>query len=146
MPPLHLTQAEMLAAFPELAKAQSTVEREPVARHGDGSKYGKRHVAGEMNKTEAAYSEELEMMKRRGNVIEYWFESITLKLADRCRYTPDFLVLHADGSMELVDVKSPAPIDPKSLVKAKVAAKMFPIFRVVMAQRQKGGLFLVREF
>lgn len=139
----YMTQEEVRAAFPQLSAATKHVA---AIKQGDGSKYGKRHVAGQMNQTESAYESELSIRKRAGEVIEYWFESVNLKIADKCRYLPDFMVMLADGTMQFVDVKSPAPIDPKSLVKIKVAAKLFPMWRFVIAQKQKGGGFNVREF
>ena len=51
--------------------------------------------SGQMNKTEAAYAQELEARKNAQELLWYAFEGVTLKLADGCRYTPDFSVLRA---------------------------------------------------
>ena len=46
---------------------------------------------GERNKTEARYEQLLETRKRAGEIIGYWFEGVTFRLADNTRYTPDFI-------------------------------------------------------
>lgn len=108
----------------------------------DKSKYGKRHKPGEMNGTESAYAELLQARKLAGEIVEWYFEAVTFKLADDTRYTPDFVVYLADGSIECVDAKGGGPIDPKSLVKVKCAAEKFFQFRFVIEQlqsRKNGG-------
>lgn len=135
------------------AAMHSTLSKQPVAApkkargNPDRTKYGKRHIPGEMNQTESRYAELLEARKLRSEIISWDFESITLKLADGCRYTPDFAVWNADGTIELVDVKGAGPVDPKSRVKIKVAAERFPQFCFVMAQeRPKKAGFEREEF
>lgn len=91
-----------------------------------------------MNKTEAAYRDQLELRKRCGEIQDYGFERITLKLAKDTRYTPDFDVLLNDGSILLVDTKGAKKVARKdgsteivaysqedSKMKVKVAADMF---------------------
>ncbi len=102
----------------------------------DNTKYGKRHKPGEMNQTEASYAESLQVRKLASEIIDWQFEAITFKLADGCRYTPDFAVWRHDGTMEFVDCKGGGPIDPKSIVKVKVAAERFPQFDFVIEQKQ----------
>ena len=46
--------------------------------------------AGRMNKTEAAYAELLAARAHVGEILEFKFESLKLRLADRTWYTPDF--------------------------------------------------------
>ncbi len=79
-----------------------------------------RMKAGAMNKTEAAYAQKLELHKRAGEVLWYAFEGVTLKLADGCRYTPDFAVMLADGVIEMHEVKGYWTEDARA--KIKVAA------------------------
>lgn len=102
----------------------------------DNTKYGKRHVPGQMNQTETAYADALEALRHSGEVIWWRFESMTFKIADNTRYTPDFAVFYADGIFEMVDAKGGGPIDPKSVVKIKCAADQFPQFRFVIEQRK----------
>ena len=114
----------------------------------DATKYGKRHKPGEMNRTESEYAEQLQVRKLAGEIVEWFFEAITLKLADDTRYTPDFAVLMADGTMEFIDAKGGGPIDPKSLVKIKCAAEKFFQFNFAICQKQakkNGGGWIRRE-
>lgn len=115
----------------------------------DNTKYGKRHKPGVMNGTENEYAALLRARELRGEVLLWYFESVTFKLADDTRYTPDFCVQFPDGSMEFVDAKGGGPIDPKSLVKIKCAAEKFPQFMFVIEQRQPkkaGGGFKRTEY
>jgi hypothetical protein len=115
----------------------------------DASKYGKRHKPGVMNGTEEAYAELLQARTVAGDVIGWWFEAMTFKLADDTRYTPDFVVLLEDGSIECIDAKGGGPIDPKSLVKIKCAAEKFYQFKFVIEQKQAkkhGGNWKRTEF
>ena len=102
----------------------------------DNTRYGKRHTPGQMNKTEEAYAQILEMRKLQGEVIRFDFEAITFKIAKDCRYTPDFAVWLVDGSMQFIDCKGAGPMDEKSRVKAKVAAELFPQFLFAIEQKQ----------
>ena len=99
--------------------------------------------AGEMNKTEAKYAARLELLKRDGDVLEYYYEPVNLKLADKCFYRVDFMVLMADQTIELHEVKG-FVITDDSLVKIKTAAAKFP-FKFIMWQLIKGE-WTKREF
>lgn len=97
---------------------------------------------GEMNRTEAAYRDHLEDEKRAGRIIWYWFEHIKLKIADNaCGYTPDFMVMRADGVIELHEVKGSLRIfQEDAKVKAKVCADMYPFpVKVVWPRKKKDG-------
>lgn len=98
-------------------------------------RYGKRHKPGQMNRTEESYAAILEARKQAGEIIEWHFEAITLKLADNCRHTLDFTIFHTDGSFEFVNVKGGGPINETSAVKARMAAEKFWMFRFSMEQK-----------
>jgi hypothetical protein len=102
--------------------------------------------SGVMNRLETAYSQLLEQMKSNGEVVWYEFEGVTLKLAEGSRYTPDFLVMKKDGTLEAHEVKGRWMDDAKT--KIKVAASKFPfIFRAVYAKPKKdGGGFRYEDF
>lgn len=120
-----------------------------LTRFGDRSKYGKRHKPGVMNDTESKYADELQIRKLAGEIIDWHFESTTLKLADDCRYTPDFCVLHSDLTIEFVDAKGGGPMDEKSCVKVKCAAEKFWWFRFTIVKRRTkkdGGGWTREEF
>lgn len=117
-------------ALPETA-AKRTFRGKSNGRYG-----GKRHVPGQMNKTEESYAAELEMRRVAGEVLRWEFEAVTFKLAADCRLTPDFMVELANGEIEFVDTKGTGPIDPVSKVKMRLAADKFYEFRFAMLQRQ----------
>ena len=102
--------------------------------------------SGDMNQTEAAYAETLELQKQAGEIIWYRFEAITFKLADDTRYTPDFLVLTAEGYLECRECKGWWQDDAK--VKIKVAASIFPLKFVAIHKKPKkdGGGWSIVEF
>ena len=90
-----------------------------------------------MNKTEAAHAANLELQKRAGEIQEYLWQPLRLKLAPDCTYEPDFLVLMADGMIELHEIKG-GFITDDALVKVKVAAERFPflVFRLFQYTRR----------
>lgn len=93
-----------------------------------------RMKAGRMNNTEFAYSKVLELSKASGRVLWYSFEGITLRLADRTTYTPDFIVMLENGEIEVHEIKGFWTDDAK--VKIKVAAEKFP-FRFIALRYNK---------
>lgn len=95
-----------------------------------------------MNKTEEAYAAELELQKRAGMILWYKFEGIKLRLADNTFYTPDFVVMVADGVIECRETKGFWTDDAR--VKIKVAAALFP-FRFIALKRIKGR-WIVENF
>ncbi len=101
-----------------------------------------RMKAGKMNKTEAAYAGHLEALKMAGEVLWWAFEPMNLKLADKCFYRVDFLVMVKSGQLEVHEVKGFWQDD--ALVKIKTAAAKFP-FRFIAVRIVKGN-WEVREF
>lgn len=103
------------------------------------------HKKGQ-NKTEASYAAYLHGLKVSGQIVNCYFESITLKLSNNVRYTPDFLVEELDGTLTCVEVKAGmknktgeiVPIsEDASRVKLNIAAEAFP-FRFQLAYLYKG--------
>lgn len=105
-----------------------------------------RRAPGVMNKTEAEYAKLLDERVQRGEILEYWFEGVTLRLADMCRLTPDFFVMLADGVCEIHEVKG--FFEGDALVKMKVCAAMYPFRVIAVSKRAKkdGGGWNIREF
>ena len=99
---------------------------------------GTRRKPGEMNKLEAKMADELRAKQLAGEIDWFAFEAITIKLADRTRYTPDFLVMLPDGQLELWEVKGHWEDDAR--VKIKVAASLFPfVFRAFKPKTKRDG-------
>lgn len=116
------------------------------AQRNPFAKGGLRRVAGTMNATEARYALDLRLRSAAGEVLWFAFEGITLRLADDVRYTPDFVVQLADGTLEAHEVKGHWLTAAR--VKIKVAASLFPFrFCAVQAVAKKdGGGWKVEEF
>ena len=91
---------------------------------------------GQMNKTESAYCQHLELRKRAGEIAWYRFEGIKLRLA----------VMLATGEMELHEVKGFWTDDAR--VKTKVAADQYPfrIIGVTVKPKKAGGGWNIEEF
>jgi len=93
-----------------------------------------------MNKTEAKYADDLEAMKLAGDIADWRFEPLKLRLADRTYYTPDFMVIFPDGAIRFDEVKGFWRDDAR--VKFKVAAEQFPWFQFMAVQalsKKQGG-------
>lgn len=98
---------------------------------------------GEMNKTELAYSLHLNALKNAGECVWWAFEGIGLRLAEKCFYYPDFLVMKADGLIEIHEVKGRGSnghyrAEDDAKVKIKVCAEKYP-FPVVVVWPKQGG-------
>lgn len=126
---IHMTEAEMrrmLAA--------------PVSRPSTPTPRGRGRCTDALyaNKLEAAYAALLDVRKTIGEVYSWWYEPFGLRLAPKTFYHPDFLVQLADGLLEVHETKG-GFIRDDSIVKLKVAARLYPCFRFIMIQSKKGG-------
>lgn len=115
----------------------------PAARGNSDDTLG-RLPAGQMNKTETRYAQDLEYQKLAGEIRWYRFDCISLRLANRTHYKPDFLVQMADKSLQVHEVKGRWRDDAR--VKIKVAASMYPIYQFIAAQPMKGGGWKFEKF
>ncbi len=96
---------------------------------------------GQMNKTEAAYAQHLEIRKVAGEILWYRFEGVKLRLADNTFLTVDFAVMRSDGLLTMIDVKgSKAIYMDDAKVKMKVAADTYPfVFKVAFPRPKREG-------
>jgi len=91
-----------------------------------------------MNKLEEKYANYLEGLKVLGEIEDYKYEPIALRLARRTTYTPDFMVMLLDGTLEFHETKGFWEEDAR--VKIKVAANMFPFrFLAIKEKPKKSG-------
>lgn len=98
------------------------------------------HKKGKMNRLEAAYAQHLQSQVLTGAIDAWFFESLKFKLAENaCGYTPDFMVVRADGVIEFHEVKGHWEDDAR--VKIKVAADKFPFvfYGVTRVKNKVGG-------
>jgi hypothetical protein len=92
--------------------------------------------SGAMNQTEAAYGRNLDLLKTAGEILWYRFEGLKFRLADNTFYTPDFIVMRADCTIEAHEVKGHWTDDAR--VKIKVAADQYPFrFLAIKKVRQQ---------
>ena len=85
-----------------------------------------------MNKTEAAWADQLELLKCASEIADWKFESIKFRLGDGAQptkrppfYKPDFLVVYWDH-FELHEVKG--FFREAAKVRIKTAAELYPWF------------------
>lgn len=100
-----------------------------------------RMAKGEMNKTELAFSQYLNVLLHNGDILWWKFEAIKLMLANNTSLTVDFAVMEASGLLVMIDVKgAKAIVEDDARVKMKVAARMFPfVFRLAYPKPKKTG-------
>ncbi len=117
---------------------------------------GRKSVRGEKNKTELRYEELLGLRKLAGEIQDFAYEPLRLRLAaDNAFYAPDFGVLAADDVYECHEVKAGrvnalgfvvALEEEAARVRRKVAAEQHPFRFVLAVERPKkaGGGFEVK--
>jgi hypothetical protein len=88
-----------------------------------------------MNRMEEAFAEQLELRKLAGEIQEYQFEAVKLRLAKNTFYTCDFMAL--GDHVTFYEVKGFREDD--AMVKIKVAAQLFPWFEFILVTRDRQG-------
>lgn len=88
-----------------------------------------------MNKLESRYAQHLDILKLSGEVSNWWFEKVAIRIGERGFWHPDFLVHLSNGLIEFHDTKGHVKDD--ALVKAKAVAEQLP-FGVVHVHWKKG--------
>jgi len=97
--------------------------------------------SGQMNRLEKGYSELLELLKKSGEIVEWMYEPVKLRLAYKTFYTPDFLVIKKE-CMEFHETKGFMRDD--AAVKLKCAAQIYPWFRFILIKREKQN-WIIKE-
>ena len=101
----------------------------------------KKNISG-MNRLEQKYANHLAMLKCADEIDCYFFEKVGLRLANKCFFYPDFLVVYNDR-FEFHEVKGHWEDD--ALVKIKVAAQMYPFYKFI-AIEYKNKAWVYRNF
>ena len=124
--------ANLLTAIaPDIAAADkqndpgANVERKPATRR-------------KMNATERGFSINLEAQRRTGDIDDYKFESVKLRISDRCFYTPDFVVERTHQRPLIIEIKGPF-IREDALIKFKAAKELHHWADFEMHQRSTDG-------
>jgi hypothetical protein len=88
------------------------------------------------SKLEQAYAGYLHVLMLAGDILLYRYEPMTFSLGG-VRYTPDFMVLQKDSSVEFHEVKgfSKQLLSRAGMVKVKVAANHYPWWKFVLVTR-----------
>ena len=105
-----------------------------------------RRKPGEMNGLERSFAAHLELRKASGEIADWRFEEIKLRLAKLCYITVDFAVMLHDGSVEFFETKGFLRDDAN--VKLKVVAEHFWWFRFYLVKakpKRDGGGFSITE-
>jgi hypothetical protein len=89
------------------------------------------------SKTESHYAARLFSLRVIGQIHDWRYEAVTLRLGDRVRFTPDFRVVMADGTVELHEVKG-AYTREDARIKLQAAATLFQEYRFKLATYAKG--------
>jgi hypothetical protein len=107
-----------------------------------------------MNKGETEYAALLDTMLSRGVIAGWWYELLSIRLADNTHYRPDFVVMLEDGTLELHEVKARKKgkdgrpdtywAEEDARLKMKVVAEHTPIPLVVVWPSRTGGWVQVR--
>lgn len=124
-------------------RVQAALEAERKRRETAGSvqaiapaaRSGEVPSGSRMTKTEERFAARLRMRKETGAIRDYQMHAITVLLDDPtqpgrkgCRYSPDALVVHLDGSIELAEVKG-AYVREDAKLKFRWARQAYPCFR-----------------
>ena len=107
-----------------------------------------RMAKDKMNKTEAAYAAVLEQRKQLGQIIDYKFHPMNVRLAANTFYEVDFLVLGGDMRLAIHEVKGGFTTE-KGQMKIKLCAEALPWFqflKVSKLAKKDGGGWKVEEF
>jgi hypothetical protein len=94
---------------------------------------------GEMNFTEEAYAERLELLKIAGDVLAWDFHAINFRIGDRAWFQPDFIIVGGDLSIHVVEVKG-GFVREAGLVRFRAAARQYPMlqWRLVRGEKKRG--------
>lgn len=98
---------------------------------------------GGRSKTQAAWAEHLDLERAHGSVSFWLEEAVSLRLADRTWYRPDFLVVRPNGQIEMHEVKGFWRDDARA--KFKIAAELHPWAKFWVIMRAKGGGWSVEQ-
>lgn len=128
---MNITTAEILALSAEhplrkaLAATLPAVKPEP-----------ERPKSRYKSKLEARYAAQLETLRAAGGIQWWAYESVKFRMADGAWYTPDFLVVMADGEIRAYECKGFWREAAK--VRAKVFFDRFPIELYIVTSQGAG--------
>ncbi len=102
---------------------------------------------GKMNRVETEFAMILEAMKRKGEILRYEYEGMTLRWFDM-RYTPDFVVIYpkeitkfySEPTIKFIEVKGAhIHYSQQAMARFKGARGFWPEFTFELHQKTKDG-------
>jgi hypothetical protein len=128
---MTVEQAREAGLLPKKHMIDQKASQPPIKAKGDTKR--DKPTKRAQNGVERKYDAYLKSLVDAGKIAKYGYESITLKLADDFRYTPDFYILCLDGSVQFHDTKGRKGDSFYSrklgVPKIKMAAEQFPEFK-----------------
>ncbi len=89
-----------------------------------------------MNRTEEAYAAHLQLRLLAGEISAFVYEGLKFRLATRCWYTPDFVVMMPDGALQIHETKG--HLEDDAAVKLRVFPECWYWFRLFVVRRKAG--------
>jgi len=121
----------------ETSSAAAGVDLTPPSPQSRRGQAGGRAQGGRgMNALEAAYDELLRGRLLLREIAGYSYQGVKFRLADRCWYTPDFLVITLDGRAEAHETKG--FLEDDAAVKLRVMREAWPGIALVIVRREGG--------
>ena len=140
---LRMSEADFASRFGKSTRAKPVVseyhqklERQDASRKAFQAKG--RLPKDRMNGTESAYAQILDYEKRTGLIRDWQFHTFRVRLANGAWYEPDYLVLMADDTVEIREVKGDHTTE-KGQLKIRLCAAAMPWFRMVKMTKHKDG-------
>lgn len=144
-------ESQLAAYTKRRAAPAKTAEEEKILRvHKAKQQF---HALGRlpkdrMNKTEREYADRLEEQKARGEILDWKFHPMNVRLAEKTFYEVDFLVLHADMTLAIHETKGEFTTK-EGQTKIKLCAEALPWFRFykcIKLKQKNGGGWKIEEF
>lgn len=124
-----------------MARRQAAKVKAPLAPSGQVIRQSNKGP----NKTELRFEQErLKVWLAAGLIQKYEFEAVTLKLANGCKYTPDYWALSFDGRTQFYEIKARRMIWDDAIVKLKVATAKFDSYAFSLCAYEK-GVWVIQE-
>lgn len=90
------------------------------------------------SKLEQAYDQYLAALKHGGEILQYWYHPLTIKLPGGLRYTPDFMVWPAEGRVQLHECKGWSKNLRDGMTRLHIAGGIFICYEWSLVKQVKG--------
>jgi len=129
---MRLTEDEHRALVQK--SARTAVDRKAGLASGGVKRWQAlgRLPVGSLNNTEKAFAAYLQERQAAGAIVWWKAHPFNVTLAKNTHYRPDFLVLNADMSLVIYEVKGSFTSE-KGQMKIKLCVEALPVFKVIKA-------------